>query len=272
MIEAGPLRATIEIRRRFGGSTIVQRYSLRAGSARLDIATEIDWHERRTLLRALFPLAIRAPHATFETSYGAVKRSTQRNTSWERAQYEVPGHRWVDLSEPDFGVSLLNDGRYGHSALGNTLGLTLLRSPLDPDPLADIGHHSFTYALYPHRGDWTSGGTLEAAIDLNSPLIGRLTSNEQPDHRINPGHWFDVSGMTVGALKLAEDSDDIILRLYDPYGRHGTAHVNPYFTFAGAELVDLLEENPTTIDLGLDRTIEIPYRPFQIMTLRLRRA
>jgi alpha-mannosidase len=113
---------------------------------------------------------------------------------------------------------------------------------------------------------------LEAAIDLNSPLIGRLTSNEQPDHRINPGHWFDVSGMTVGALKLAEDSDDIILRLYDPYGRHGTAHVNPYFTFAGAELVDLLEENPTTIDLGLDRTIEIPYRPFQIMTLRLRRA
>ncbi len=272
MIEAGPLRATIEIRRRFGGSTIVQRYSLRAGSARLDIATEIDWHERRTLLRALFPLAIRAPHATFETSYGAVKRSTRRNTSWERAQYEVPGHRWADLSEPDFGVSLLNDGRYGHSALGNTLGLTLLRSPLDPDPLADIGHHSFTYALYPHRGDWTSGGTVEAAIDLNSPLIGRLTSNEQPDHRINPGHWFDVHGLTVGALKLADDSEDIILRLYDPYGRHGTAHVNPYFTFAGAELVDLLEESPTRIDLGLDRTIEIPYRPFQIMTLRLRRA
>jgi len=272
VVETGPLRASIEIRRRFNDSEIVQRYSLRAGSPRFDIETEIDWNERRTLLRALFPLAIHASHATFETSYGAVKRSTRRNTSWERAQYEVPGHRWVDLSEPDYGVSLLNDGRYGHSALGNTLGLTLLRSPLDPDPLADIGHHEFTYALYPHRGDWATGGTVEAAIDLNSPLIARLTSNAQPVHRINPGHWFDVSGMTVGALKLAEDSDDIILRLYDPYGRHGTAHINPYFDIAGAEIVDLLEEDGTETDLGLGQLITLPYRPFQILTLRLRRA
>jgi alpha-mannosidase len=272
VVESGPLRATIEIRRRFNDSEIIQRYSLCAGSARLDIATEIDWHERRTLLRAHFPLAIQAPYATFETSFGAVKRSTQRNTSWERAQFEVPGHRWVDLSEPDYGVSLLNDGRYGHSALGNTLGLTLLRSPLDPDPLADAGHHAFTYALYPHQGDWTTGGTVEAAIDLNSPLIGRLTSSSLPMRRSNPGHWFDVPGMTVGALKLAEESDDVILRLYDPFGRHGTAFITPYFAIAGAEIVDLLEENPTPIDLGPGGTITIPYRPFQIMTVRLRRV
>lgn len=272
IIETGPLRATIEIRRRFGDSSIVQRYSLTAGSPRLDIATEIDWHERRTLLRALFPLAIQAPHATFETSYGAVTRANHRNTSRERAQYEVPGHRWADLSEQNYGVSLLNDGRYGHSALGNTLGLTLLRSPLDPDPLADIGRHNFTYSLYPHLGDWTSGGTVEAAIDLNSPLIGRLTTNLQPIHRINPGHWIDVDGLTVGALKLAEDSDDIILRLYEPYGRSGTARVSPYFDLAGTEIVDLLEENPTTIAVGPGRTITVTYRPFQILTLRLRRA
>ncbi|HVX31481.1 MAG TPA: glycoside hydrolase family 38 C-terminal domain-containing protein, partial [Nitrolancea sp.] len=272
VVENGPVRASIEIRRSFGTSTIIQRYSLRVASPRLDIETEIDWHERRTLLRALFPLAIHAPHATFETSYGAIKRSTRRNTSWERAQYEVPGHRWVDLSEPDYGVSLLNDGRYGHSALGNTLGLTLLRSPLDPDPLADRGHHTFTYALYPHVGDWATGGTIEAAIDLNSPLIGRLTSTAQLDDPINPRHWFDISGMTVGALKLAEDSDDIILRLYDPYGRHGTAVVTPYFDIAGAAIVDLLEENPTPIDLRPSRAINVSYRPFQILTLRLRRS
>jgi alpha-mannosidase len=272
VLESGPLRATIEIRRSFGESTIVQRYSLRAGSPRLDIATEIDWHERRTLLRALFPLAIRATHATFETSYGAVKRSTQRNTSWERAQYEVPGHRWVDLSEPEYGISLLNNGRYGHSALGSTLGLTLLRSSLDPDPLADIGRHSFTYALYPHRGDWVSGGTVEAAIDLNSPLISRLGSGGMTDENVTPSSWFAVEGLTLGALKLAEDSEDIILRLYDPYGRHGTARIEPHFSIASAEFVDLLEEHPSAIDLGPGRSITISYRPFQILTIRLRRS
>src|SRR6185312_14873429 len=102
------------------------------------------------------------------------KRPTHRNTSWDAAKFEVPAHRWADLSEADYGVSLLNNGRYGHSALGNTLGLTLLRSPIDPDPLADAGHHEFTYAIYPHHGDWTVGGTVNEAIALNSPLIAHV--------------------------------------------------------------------------------------------------
>ncbi|HEX7102751.1 MAG TPA: glycoside hydrolase family 38 C-terminal domain-containing protein, partial [Nitrolancea sp.] len=241
IVENGPLRATIEVRRSFGASTVVQRYSLSVGSARLDIETEIDWHERRTLMRALFPFAIQAPFATFETSYGAVTRATHRNTSRERAQYEVPGQRWADLSEQNYGVSLLNDGRYGHSALGNTLGLTLLRSPLDPDPLADIGRHNFTYSLYPHIGDWTSGGTVEAAIDLNSPLIARLRSGAMNAENVNPLTWLDVEGLTVGALKCAEDSEDIVVRLYDPYGRRGVARVTSQFAIERADLVDLLE-------------------------------
>ena len=274
LVQTGPLGAAIEIRRRFGSSEITQQYSLRSGSTRLDIHTVIDWHERRTLLRALFPLAIHASAATFETSYGAVQRPTHRNTSWDAAKFEVPAQRWADLSEPDYGVSLLNDGRYGHSALGDTLGLTLLRSSIDPDPLADVGRHEFTYAIFPHRGDWTSGGTVNEAIGLNSPLVARLTSATPTASRreINPQPWLDVDGLTVGSLKLAEGSDDIIVRLYDPYGRRGMAHVRAHFPLTGAEFVNLLEEDPDLLDVAPHGTIAFAYRPFQILTLRLRRT
>ena len=136
-------------------------------------ATDIDWHERRILLKARFPLAIRSDHATFECAHGVIRRPTHRNTSWDTARFEVAAHRFADLSEHGYGVALLNDGKYGHHALGNELGLSLLRSPVYPDPLADEGRQSFTYALYPHAGDWLTGGVLAEAEDLNQPLLGR---------------------------------------------------------------------------------------------------
>ncbi len=224
VVEDGPLRGAIEIRRRYGSSRITQRYVLRSGSARLDIRTVIDWQERRRLLRALFPLNVRSARATFETSYGAVERPTHRNTSWDAAKFEVPGHRWADLSEPGFGASLLNDGRYGYSALGSTLGLSLLRSPLEPDPQADIGRHEFTYSLYSHPGEWHQSDLIREAMDLNSPLIGHVVGTPPEANR----SWLDVDGLTLGAFKRAEDSADVVLRLYDPFGRHGVARVQPH--------------------------------------------
>lgn len=270
--EHGPLRAVIEIERSFAGSQVTQRYMLRAGSARLDIRTEIDWHERRTLLRALFPLAVRSAHATFETSYGAVERPTHRNTSWDAAKFEVPGHRWAELSEPGFGVSLLNDGRYGHSALGNTLGITLLRSPLEPDPLADLGKHEFTYSLLPHLGGWHDGGTLSEAIDLNSPLLARtLNARAHGTGDTSQHQWIRVEAMTLGALKRAEDSDDIVVRVYDPFGRHGVAQVTPGFPITQARLVNLLEETESDLAINDGGVVRFPFRPFQIITLLLTR-
>ena len=176
MVETGPHRAAIRVTRRFRDSTIVQTYRLWANSARLDIATDIDWHERRILLKARFPLAIRSDTATFECAHGVIRRPTHRNTSWDTARFEVAAHRFADLSEHGYGVALLNDGKYGHHALGNELGLSLLRSPAYPDPLADEGRQSFTYALYPHSGDWLTGGVLAEAEDLNQPLLGRPVS------------------------------------------------------------------------------------------------
>ncbi|MBW8727789.1 MAG: alpha-mannosidase, partial [Inquilinus limosus] len=163
LVEDGPGRAALRLVRRFRDSTITQTLTLWANSPRLDIHTRLDWHDRRVLLRALVPVAVRAETASFECAFGVVRRPTHRNTSWDQARFEVPGHRFADLSEPGFGVAILNDGKYGHSALGNVLGLSLLRAPIYPDPLADEGVQEFTYAILPHAGDWHEGGVREVA-------------------------------------------------------------------------------------------------------------
>ncbi len=270
VIEDGPLRGVIEATRTIGASSISQRYVIHAGSARLDIHTVIDWHERRRLLKAFFPFAVRSARATFETSYGAIERPTHRNTSWDVAKFEVPAQRWADLSEPGYGVSLLNDGRYGHSAIGNTLSLSLVRSPADPDPFADLGRHEFTYSIFPHEGVWHEASTVREAIDLNSPLIAHVRD-------VSPGSasafsWLDVDGLTLGAVKRADDSADVVVRLYDPYGRRGTAIVRPHFPVVQAALTNLLEEAEEELEIEADGSIHIPYRPFQLVSLRLRRS
>ena len=132
VVEDTPARAAIRIVRRFRASTVTQTYSLDANGVRLDIATEIDWRDRHCLLRTQTPVAVRTTHATFEHANGVVQRTTHNNTSWDQAQFEVPGHRFLDMSEPGFGVALLNDAKYGHSAKGNVLGLSLVRSPVYP--------------------------------------------------------------------------------------------------------------------------------------------
>ena len=183
VVETGPLRGAVRVRRTWRDSQIEQTYRLLAGSRRLDIVTRIDWHERQIYLQARFPLAVHSHEATFETLYGVTRRPTHRNTSWDAARYEVSGHRFADLSEPDYGVALLNDAKYGYSAHGNVLTLSLLRGPLYPDPGADEGAHDFTYSLFPHPGDWIEGNVVTEAFALNSPLIavprGRRISREQ---------------------------------------------------------------------------------------------
>ena len=240
VVEHGPHRASLKVTRRFRDSTIVQFVRLWANSARLEFRTDIDWHERRILLKARFPLAIRADYATFECAAGVIRRPTHRNTSWDQARFEVAAHRFADLSEHGYGVALLNDGKYGHHALHNELGLSLLRSPVYPDPLADEGEQSFTYALYPHAGDWLSGGVLGEAEDLNQPLIAtNVTTGSESTFTA-----ATVAGLTLGlsGFKAAEDGERLILRTYEPAGARGTAAVSLADGWKLAGEVNILEE------------------------------
>ena len=263
ILETGPLRAAVKVTRKWRSSTVVQTYRLGLNSARVDFETHLDWHERRTLLRALFPLHIHAPYASFETAFGAVTRPTHRNTSWDMARFEVCGHRWADLSESGYGVALLNDGKYGHEVLGNTLALSLVRGPMFPDPLADEGEHHFTYSLYPHLGDAAQGGVALEALDLNSPLMVLTGALE------NPLEGFALTGLPLmlSALKKAEDSDALILRFYEPYGARGQAR----FTVPGVRSVfqvNLLEDHAEGVVLKAGR-FSLEVRPFEIVSLRL---
>src|SRR5690606_12906577 len=139
----------------------------------IDFVTEVDWQEKNVLMKVAFPVDVRASQAAYEIQYASIDRPTHKNTPFDAARFEVPALRWADLSEGDYGVSLLNDCKYGYDVKGNLLRLSLLRSPIDPDPKADEGHHVFTYALFPHEGDWRNG-TVQQGFELNVPLLAHV--------------------------------------------------------------------------------------------------
>jgi alpha-mannosidase len=272
IVESGPVRVAVRVTRNWRSSSIVQTYRLTTGSARLDIVTDIDWQERRVMLRARFPLALRAHESAAETIYGVHHRPTHANTSWQASHFEKSMQRWVDLSETGFGVAILNDGKYAYGASAGELNINLLRSPIYPDHVADRGEHHFTYSLFPHPGGWAEGGVVEEAIALNSPLV---TGAGQREHR-----WglMEQSGipLTLGALKQAEDGDGLIIRLHEAHGRRGASILSFAIPLAGIDAVDLLEAPGSDLLPAVEQinphTVRFQVRPFQIVTLRLRPA
>ena len=265
--EGGPLRASVRVVRRWRGSTIAQTYRLLAGSRRLDVESYVDWHERRILLRTLFPLAVRSHETTSETMFGALRRPTHHNTPWDATRFEVSAHRFCDLSEPGYGVALLNDGKYGHSANGNLLGISLLRSPLYPDPFADEGEHRFTYSLFPHPGDWTLAGVAREAFTLNAPLFPVLAEGEALPQGFS---LVETEGLelALGSLKMAEEGEGVILRLYEPHGARGECTLRFARRVERVERVDLLEEAEGPVEVYQD-TVRLTVQPFEVVTLRV---
>lgn len=265
VVEDDPLRVAVAVHRRFGGSTLTQTYVLRAGSARLDIVTDVDWHEDEKLLKAAFPLDVRADDARYDIQYGHVRRPTHRNTSWDDARFEVCGHFWADLAEPDFGVALLNDGKYGHDCLDSTMRLTLLRAPNYPDPDADRGSHHFTYALVPHGA--SLGPVLTEAWALNLPP--RLTTGAQRRSIVAVDH----PGVVVTAVKAADDgSGDLVVRCHEAFGGRARATMTFGTRVSTAVACDLLERPDGEAEAVVGSGLALDLRPFEVRTLRIRRT
>ena len=267
LIESGPVRATIQVIRRLNEIEIVQEYRLSYGERVIEVHTKVQWHGRRHLLRAIFPLHIRTHEGWTETAFGAVPRPTHRNTPWDQARFEVPGHRWVDLSEPNYGVTLITDSKYGYSIEGNVIGLSLLRAPIYPDPFADEGSHEFGYALYPHAGDWRAS-TVRAAQNFNSPLTGIFDGSSDSSQFVTP---IRLTGdrLELSALKKAEDSDATILRVYEPHGDRGQAIIESSTPLREALLVNILEEPIKSLQIDEKRRVPLAFMPFQVLTVKL---
>jgi alpha-mannosidase len=258
VVTEGPLRAEVAFDRRVGeSSTMRQVVRLDAGSRRVELHTTVDWQEEHTLLKVAFPLAVHAAQATYEMPFGYAERPTHYTTSFDRARYEVPGHRFADLSEHGFGAALLTDSKYGYSCHRNELRISLLRSPRSPDPDADRGRHAFAYALLPHGGGWREAGVLAEAIRFNAPL--RRTAGVGASFASS-----DDPNVVLDTIKRAERSDALVLRLYEAHGGRGTARVRLGCT--RAQLANALEE--PVADAVLDHgAIVVPYLPHQVVTL-----
>jgi alpha-mannosidase len=272
VIEAGPLRATLEVRRRILHSDYVQRISLSYNSPRLDFDTTIDWRERHILLKVAFPVDVLSNVATYDIQWGNVQRATHRNTSWDWARFETCAQKWVDLSEGDYGVSLLNDCKYGHdirdnSPKGGVMRISLLRSPTMPDPEADQGEHRFAYSLLPHVGSWGET-TIAQAYALNDPLIvtqpGSQASALQPVSLLSA----EPANIVVETIKGAEDRNGLIVRLYESQRMRGQVRLHLGFQLGSAWRTNLLEENQAELTTD-GNTLTLSARPYEIVTLRL---
>jgi len=268
VVEAGPLRAAVEIKRKILNSKYTQYIRLAHNSRRLNIETEIDWREKHILLKAAFGVAIHAHEATHEIQWGHVQRPTHRNTRWDWARFEQCAQKWVDLSEGNYGVSLLNDCKYGHDIRDNVIRITLLRSPTMPDPTADQGRHTFTYSLLPHAGQWDQR-TIAAAYALNDPTIifepVEASSRTSP---IEPMVSVDRENIVIETIKRAEDGNGIIVRMYESLRQRGNVTVRTGFELSKACKTNLLEQTTETLEIA-DNELTLYTRPHEIITLRL---
>lgn len=267
--ETGPLRASLTFTYALSDtSTLKQTVSLSAVSPRLDFESEVSWHERHRFLKVEFPLNVRAQNATYEIQFGHVQRPTHFNTSWDWARFEVPAHRWGDLSDPYFGVALLNDSKYGYATHGNVMRLSLLRAPTSPDPTADQGDHIFRYALLPHAGGPQIGGVIEEGYRLNVPLL--VFPTESAPTRAS---YFQVDNpaLILDTVKKAEDSNDLIIRLYEARGTQGSARITTSLPLEGVRACNLLEEAtefaPVQVSSG---GFTVDFRPFQLLSFQIK--
>lgn len=265
--EEGPVRATLEIQRTISNSVIKQEIHFYADSRRIDFSTWVDWKEHQHLLKVHFPVNIHSDEATFEVQFGNLKRKIHGNTSWDEARFESCGQKWMDISEGHYGVSLLNDCKYGYSAKDSNIALTLIKSGIDPNKTADQEEHVFTYALYPHKEMWSAAGTVQEAYKLNQPAYA--TKGELK----NTGKSFistDKDNIIIETVKPAENGDGMIVRLYDC--ENSLTKATLIFAEGMLESVEecnLMEEKEADIE-ACGNSFTVSVKPYEIKTYRVR--
>lgn len=263
--EMGPVRATLTITRKASKSTITQNIYFYADSRRIEFETHVDWQEHQTLLKVHFPVAVHTDEATFDIQFGNLTRKTHQNTSWDVARFESCGQKWMDLSEGHYGVSLLNDCKYGHSVKDSNMALTLIKSGIEPNPVTDQEEHIFTYAIYPHAETWRQAGTVTEAYQLNQPLKaanGGCAGNEYSFASV------DHSNVIIETIKRAEDGNGTVIRMYESENSYTRAKLTVNADFRKAFICNLLEE--TQAEAAADGTaIDVELKPYEVVTVKI---
>lgn len=270
VLEAGPVRGCLQIKKKFLNSVIIQNIYIYNDIPRIDFDTTVDWKEKQVLLKAAFPVDIHTEKAVYEIQYGNVERPTHWNTSWDYARFEVCAHKWVDLSEDDYGVSLMNDCKYGHDVKDQVMRLTLIKSGVYPNEYADQEVHKFVYCLYPHCGDWKCAGTVQQAYKLNCPMYSTIMSPQDGELPTAMSLIkINCENVIAEVVKKAEDSDDWIVRLYECYNRRSNVRVKLVKELAKVAECDLMENEITEIKHDNDH-FDFEIKPYEIKTFKFR--
>ncbi|MGC8847224.1 MAG: glycoside hydrolase family 38 C-terminal domain-containing protein, partial [Candidatus Hydrogenedens sp.] len=270
IVEDGPLIHVIRREYKIGKrSTLIQNIIFYSKNRRIDFKTEVDWHEKHTLLKTGFYFNILAEEFKNEIQFGYVIRPLHQNTSWDRAKFEVCAHKWVDVSEADYGVALMNDCKYGHDACDGRISLTLLRSPMAPDMEADQGNHEFTYAILPHIGDFNVKSVVRSAYELNVPMdIVTHHTKEEPTQENLSLCRIENPSVIIETVKKCELDESIIIRFYEAGKTRGPVTLSFPFRVKKAYECNLLEENISSIDV-VNNNIKISVSPFEIKTIKV---
>ncbi len=266
--EIGEVRATLEIQRNISNSVIRQKIYFYAHSRRIEFNTYVDWKEHQHLLKVHFPVNIHSDEASFDIQFGNLTRKVHSNTSWDAARFESCGHKWIDLSEGHYGVSLLNDCKYGHSVKDGNMAITLIKSGIEPNPSTDQEEHYFTYAIYPHAENWRAAGTVFEAAKLNQPAYAVKGGN--------PGAAFSFASVNkpnvmIETVKQAEDGAGVILRIYEYENALTKAHISLGMAqeIVSIEECNLIEEVMETVPKTADG-FDIEIKPYEIKTYKVK--
>ncbi|WP_077623204.1 alpha-mannosidase [Sediminibacillus massiliensis] len=271
VVEKGPLRSVLCLQWSFYDSLITQNIILYKNSSRIDFQTEIDWQEKQTLLKVAFPVNVRSTKATYDIQFGNIERPTHWNTSWDYAKFEVAGQKWVDVSEGNYGVALLNDCKYGHDVKDSVIRLTLIKSSISPDETADRCKHQFTYSLLPHQFDWKNGHVIEEGYNLNNPLLAAEVRANKTG-KLDDTYQFasiDSDHIILETVKEAEQDGAVIVRLYETK-QYRSKNVKLSFAHLVTNAVEcnLIEEEEK--ELSFDgKTVTFDINPYEIKTFKL---
>ena len=263
--EVGPVRAVLEIERKASKSTIRQKIIFYADSRRIEFSTHVDWKEHQTLLKVHFPVAVHTDEATFDVQFGNLTRKTHQNTSWDVARFESCGQKWMDLSEGHYGVSLLNDCKYGHSVKDSNMALTLIKSGTEPNPTTDQEEHDFTYAIYPHAEGWRQAQTVAEAYKLNQPLLVETGTETKPAYSFAS---VDASNVIMETVKNAEDGEGTVIRMYESENSYTKTKLTVDAEFKKAFICNLLEETESEAFVN-GNEIEVVLKPYEVVTVKL---
>lgn len=262
----------IEITRKYQNSLIIQTVCLYNNIRRIDIKNKIDWKEKKVVLKAMFPINVHANEAVYDIQFGNIKRCTHKNTSWERAKFEVCAHKWADVSETGYGVAIMNDCKYGYGCDLNNMSLTLIKCAVAPNADADKEKHEFIYSILPHGGDFRDALVAEEAYLLNQPLTARLINKQ--DGVLGDNFSFVSSknkNIIIETVKQCEDDNSVIVRFYEYHNSSSTVTLDFGVNFEKAFLCDMLEKNINEID-KIGRSITLSIKPYEIVTVKITAA